>query len=91
MAWAKLWPALTLPIRDRGADREHRGAGGAARPVQFLLRLPIALVLIAMQRPWSRTLGAFMARPNMYWGQIVVIIAPISLWIQSMLRPEVPA
>ena len=52
-------------------------------PVPFLVRLPIALVLIALQRPWTRALGAMLASPNLYWGQLVVVIAPISLWIQD--------
>jgi hypothetical protein len=52
-------------------------------PIPFLLRLPVALVLIAIQRPWTRALGAVLASPNLYWGQLVVLIAPIALWIQE--------
>ena len=62
-------------------------------PVPFLLRLPVALVLVAIQRPWTRALGAMLASPNLYWGQLVVVIAPIALWIQerSERRREPPA
>ena len=52
-------------------------------PVPFIVRLPIALVLIAIQRPWTRALGAMLASPNLYWGQLVIVIAPLSLWIQE--------
>ena len=52
-------------------------------PVPFIVRLPIALVLIAIQCPWTGALGAMLASPNLYWGQLVVVIAPISLWIQE--------
>ena len=52
-------------------------------PVPFLVRLPIAVVLLAIQRPWTRALGAMLASPNLYWGQLVVVIAPIALWIQE--------
>ena len=40
-------------------------------------------MLIAIQRPWTRALGAMLASPNLYWGQLVVVIAPIALWIQD--------
>jgi hypothetical protein len=55
-------------------------------PVPFIVRLPIALVLIAVQRPWTRALGAMLASPNLYWGQLVVVVAPISLWLQERSR-----
>jgi hypothetical protein len=116
MSWAKLWPALALPIgRWRSFLLVVLAIGVVAVPwphlfpdwiealignlpdpvaplvpVPFLLRLPIALVLIAMQRPWTRTLGALLASPNLYWGQLVVVVAPISLWIQSRMRPVEP-
>lgn len=112
MSWAKLWPALALPLR-----QWRRFAVAAAAfallalpwpylyvdwvrallgniedpiaplvPVPFLLRLPVALVLIALQRPWTRALGAMLASPNLYWGQLVVVIAPIALWIEERAR-----
>ena len=59
-------------------------------PVPFLLRLPVALVLVAIQRPWTRALGAMLASPNLYWGQLVVVIAPIALWIQERTAPRHP-
>lgn len=55
-------------------------------PIPFLIRLPVALGLIALQRPWTRALGAMLASPNLYWGQLVVIIAPISLWAEARRR-----
>lgn len=112
MSWAKLWPALALPLRSRRSWRSFAVAavafgaialpwpylfpdwiaallGNVADPiaplvpVPFLLRLPIALVLIAMQRPWTRALGAMLASPNLYWGQLVVVIAPLALWVEA--------
>ncbi|MGK2850010.1 MAG: hypothetical protein ACSLFN_03760 [Candidatus Limnocylindrales bacterium] len=52
-------------------------------PIPFLVRLPVAAGLIVLQRPWSRALGAMIASPNLYWGQLVVVIAPIAVWAES--------
>ncbi len=113
MAWAKLWPALALPLRSwRGFLIAALAFGAIALPwpylfpdwinallgniadpiaplvpVPFLLRLPVAAALVAWQRPWSRALGAMLASPNLYWGQLVVVVAPISLWLQSRRSP----
>jgi hypothetical protein len=114
MSWAKLWPALALPLRHW---RRFLVAGLAFGllalpwphlyvdwiqallgniedpiaplvPVPFLLRLPVALGLIALQRPWTRALGAMLASPNLYWGQLVVVIAPVALWIEARARRD---
>jgi hypothetical protein len=105
MAWAKLWPALALPLRDWRAFAVAALAFGAIAlpwpnlfpswiaallgniadpiapliPVPFLVRLPFAIALVAWQRPWSRALGALLASPNLYAGQLVVLLAPVSL------------
>jgi hypothetical protein len=105
MAWAKLWPALALPLRDWRAFALAALAFGVLAlpwpnlfpswiaallgniadpiapliPVPFLVRLPIAIALVAWQRPWSRALGALLASPNLYAGQLVVLLAPLSL------------
>lgn len=120
MSWAKLWPALALPLRSRASWRSFVIAGLAFGllalrwpylfpdwinallgnieepaaplvPFPFLLRLPIALGLIAYQRPWSRALGAMLASPNLYWGQLVVVIAPLSLWLEARSRARAAA
>ena len=106
MSWAKLWPALALPLRSWRPFAIATIAVAAITlpwlgwygewiaellenaedpiaplvPVPFLLRLPVALALLAWQRPWSRALGAMLASPNLYWGQLVVILAPLALW-----------
>ena len=105
MAWAKLWPALALPLRDWRAFALAALAFGVLAlpwpnlfpswiaallgniadpiapliPIPFLVRLPIAIALVAWQRPWSRALGALLASPNLYAGQLVVLLAPLSL------------
>ena len=88
LPWPYLYPEWVAALIGNIADPE-----APLVPVPFLLRLPVALVLIAIQRPWTRALGAMLASPNLYWGQLVVVIAPISLWIQERTAraPTVPA
>jgi hypothetical protein len=39
------------------------------------------LVLLFFQRPWTRALAAAIVSPGLYWGQLVVLVAPFSLWL----------
>jgi hypothetical protein len=58
---------------------------GPLVPVPFLLRLPVGLAFVAWGRPWSRALGAAIATPGLYWGALVVLVAPLGV----ALRPDV--
>lgn len=69
-AWANaLFTALTGPPL------------GPLVPVSFALRLPIGLILIATRRPWSRALGAAIATPAFYYVSVVLLIAPVAVWL----------
>jgi hypothetical protein len=52
---------------------------GPLVPVPFLIRLPIGLALVALRQPWSRALGAAIATPGLYWGALVVFVAPLGV------------
>jgi hypothetical protein len=52
---------------------------GPLVPVPFLVRLPIGLALVALRRPWSRALGAVVATPGLYWGALVLLVAPLGV------------
>ena len=41
-----------------------------------------AALLLVARRPWARALAAMIVSPNLYWGQLVVLVAPVSLWLQ---------
>jgi hypothetical protein len=43
----------------------------------------IALVLVVVAKPWTRALAAAIVSPGLYWGQLVVLIAPIALWLEA--------
>jgi hypothetical protein len=87
LPWAWLWPEWIGFLAVRAPQPI-----GPLIPVPLLARVPVALLLIAIQRPWSRALGALMLSPNLYWGQLVVLIAPVSLWLmRHEFRAEEPA
>jgi hypothetical protein len=52
---------------------------GPLVPIPFLLRLPIGLALVAWGRSWSRALGAAIAMPGLYWGALVIFVAPLGV------------
>lgn len=62
---------------------------GPLVPVPFLLRLPIGLGLVVVGRPWSRALGAAIATPGLYWGALVIFVAPLGIVLQrERPRPD---
>jgi hypothetical protein len=72
--WIWLWPQwIDTLIATSGHPI------GPVVPVPFLLRAVMAVGLLALRRPWSRALAAAISSPGLYWGQLVVLVAPVSL------------
>jgi len=46
-------------------------------------RLPVALALVALRRPWAAALAVVVAMPSLYATTFVVLLAPISLWFDE--------
>ena len=86
LPWLPLWPAWIGSLINT-ADTPH----GPLIPVPFAARAVIAALLIALQRPWSRALGAILASPNLYWGQLVVLVAPLAVWLDPPRAADAPA
>ena len=86
LPWLPLWPAWIESLINT-ADTPH----GPLVPVSFAARAVIAALLIALQRPWSRALGAILLSPNLYWGQLVVLIAPLAVWLDPPRVAAAPA
>jgi hypothetical protein len=82
---------LTLPRLDLWPVWIERLLWGLGHPlgplvaIPFVVRLPVAIGLVAWGRPWSRALGAVLATPGFYWGSLVLLVAPAVLWAE---RPE---
>ncbi len=76
LPWIGLWPQWIDALVTTSAHPL-----GPLVPVPFLVRAGAAVVLLALQRPWTRALAAAIVSPGLYWGQLVVLVAPFSLWL----------
>jgi hypothetical protein len=90
LPWLWLWPAWveSLVAVLQGPPLGH------PIPVPLWVRAPIAVALILTGRPWARALGAAVAIPAFYWVSLLVLIAPLSVWLWSDRRghaEDVPA
>jgi hypothetical protein len=85
LPWLGLWPQWIASLVDTTAH-----PFGPVVPLPFLVRLPIVVVLLILQRPWSRALAAAISSPGLYWGQLVVLVAPISVWFEGRRRASRP-
>jgi hypothetical protein len=59
---------------------------GPLIPFPFVVRLTLAIGLVAWGRPWSRALGAVLATPAFYWGSLVLLVAPPVVWADALTR-----
>jgi hypothetical protein len=75
LPWLDLWPQWIATLIDTSAAPR-----GPVVPVPFLVRLPLVILFAAIRRPWSRALAAAISSPGLYWGQLVVLVAPVTLW-----------
>lgn len=80
--WLHLWPEwishltgnLTSPL-------------GPQVPIPLPLRLIAAAALLFLVRTgWARALAATIAIPAFYWGSLVVLIAPLSVFLRTRSR-----
>ncbi len=86
LPWLSLWPQWIEALLQT-ADTPH----GPLIPVHFVVRAVAAVALIALQKPWSRALGAILASPNLYWGQLVVLVAPVAVLLDRPPRDTAEA
>ena len=76
LPWLPLWPQWVAALIETSAHPL-----GPVVPVPFVARAGVAVVLLLFQRPWTRALAAAIISPALYWGQLVVLVAPFSLWL----------
>ncbi len=82
LPWLYLWPQWIAALVDTSAH-----PFGPVVPVPWVARAAVAVLLLTLRRPWARALAAAISSPGLYWGQLVVLVAPLSLWLA---RREVP-
>jgi hypothetical protein len=82
LPWLWLWPAWI----EHGLDAVGSAIGPQV-PVPLWLRLSLAVGLLALRRPWTRALAAVVAIPGLYYGSLVMLIAPIVVLADEVGAP----
>jgi hypothetical protein len=76
LPWLPLWPQWVAALVETSAHPL-----GPVVPVPFLVRAVFVVGLLALRRPWATALGTAISSPGLYWGQLVVLVAPVGLWL----------
>jgi len=75
LPWWHLWPEwLAFLVR-------QPTSGDYLIATPWWTRLPFALALLALRRPWSTALAAVVATPALYLTSSVLLLAPLRLWL----------
>ena len=83
--WLSLWPAwISHLAANVGSEL------GPQIPVPFALRLALAVLLLLVRTAWARALAATLAIPALYWGSLVVFLAPIAVFVRERLPSTRP-
>ncbi|MFL5675762.1 MAG: hypothetical protein ACJ779_12195 [Chloroflexota bacterium] len=81
--WLGLWPTWVGHLA-----AAYGQPLGPQIEIPFALRAIAALGLLVLFRPWSRALAAFVAIPAMYWGSLVILLAPAAVILRRLPRAE---
>jgi hypothetical protein len=79
--WIGLWPVWVAHLA-----AAYGQPLGPQIPIPFILRAAIAAGLLLLFRPWSRAMAAFVAIPAMYWGSLVLLLAPAAVVLRRLPR-----
>jgi hypothetical protein len=75
LPWAHLWVEwVDYLLRQPATISIHVGP-------PWYLRLPFALALLLVRRPWASALAVVVAMPSLWLGTFVILIATVRLWI----------
>jgi hypothetical protein len=78
--WLYLWPEwIEYLLRQPTTIAIHIGP-------PWYLRLPIALGLLLVRRPWAAALAVIVAMPSLWLGTLVLLSAVVRLWIDGRAR-----
>ncbi len=84
LPWLYLWPEwIEHLLRQPTTIDIHIGP-------PWYARLPFALALLLLRRPWASALAVVVAMPSLWLGTLVILAAPVRLWIDGR-RPQEPA
>jgi hypothetical protein len=77
LPWLELWPAWIQSLLSQPTQTDvHLGP-------PWYLRLPFALALLLLRRPWARAMAVVVAMPAFWLGSLVLLIAVIRLWLDE--------
>lgn len=77
LPWLHLWPEwVEYLLRQPASIDIHIGP-------PWYLRLPIALALLLVRRPWAPALAVIVGMPSLWLGTLVILIAPVRLWFDG--------
>jgi hypothetical protein len=77
LPWLHLWPEwVEHLLRQPTTIDIHIGP-------PWYWRLPFALGLLLLRRPWARGLAVVVAMPSMWLGTLVILSAVVRLWIDE--------
>ena len=77
LPWLHLWPDwIEHLLRQPTTIYIHIGP-------PWYVRLPFALALLLVRRPWASALAVVVAMPSLWLGTLVILIAAIRLWIDG--------
>jgi hypothetical protein len=80
--WLYLWPEwVEYLLRQPSTIYIHIGP-------PWYVRLPFALVLLLVRRPWASALAVVVAMPSLWLGTLVILIAAVRVWLDAKDRRE---
>ena len=79
LPWLYLWPEWIGQL-----SRARSNPIGWLIPVPFVVRLPVALALVATRTRLGRVSGAVLAIPALYYLSVVTLIAPLAICLDLL-------
>jgi hypothetical protein len=77
LPWLHLWPEwIEHLLRQPSSIDIHIGP-------PWYVRLPFALALLLVRRPWAPGVAVVVGMPSLWLGTLVILIAPIRLWFDG--------
>ena len=80
LPWLHLWPEWISYLL-----QQPSAVPGLTLGPPWYVRLPLAIALLAIRRPWSSALAAVVAWPAMWMGTLFVLLAPARIWLDTRL------
>ncbi len=87
LPWLWLWPAYVGHL----VAAMSGPLPGPQVPISFPVRLAMAAALLIVRRPWAVALAAVIATPALYFGSLVLLVAPAALLVGPRRRAPVEA